>query len=93
MKRRDFIVGLVAALAITAGTACKKDVRCKHCGMKVDPTSAWHAELVGEDGKVTAFITAPSPDFQMPEGVAADRDGNVYGGFTDVPAVRKYVKN
>jgi hypothetical protein len=29
----------------------------------------------------------------MPEGVAADRDGNVFSGFTDVPAVRKYTKN
>jgi DNA-binding beta-propeller fold protein YncE len=46
-----------------------------------------------KDGEVTAFIAAPSPDFQMPEGVAADRDGNVFGGFTDVPAVRKYTKN
>jgi hypothetical protein len=57
MRRRDFVVGLVAALAITASSACKKDVRCKHCGMKIEPASAWRAELVGEDGQVTAFDT------------------------------------
>ena len=46
-----------------------------------------------KDGKVTAFIGAPSPDFEMPEGVAADKDGNVYGGFTAKNDVKKYVKN
>jgi len=46
-----------------------------------------------KDGNVTAFIAAPAPDFQMPEGVAADKTGNVFGGFTDNPAVRKYVKD
>ncbi len=46
-----------------------------------------------KDGKVTAFIGAPSPDFEMPEGVAADKDGNVFGGFTAKNDVKKYVKN
>ena len=35
-----------------------------------------------KDGKVTAFIAAPDPKTEMPEGVAADKNGNVFGGFT-----------
>jgi WD40 repeat protein len=46
-----------------------------------------------KDGKVTAFISAPDPSVSMPEGVAADKDGNVYGGFTENFDVKKYVKN
>lgn len=46
-----------------------------------------------KDGKVTAFIAAPSADYEMPEGVAADADGNVFGGFTAKTDVKKYVKN
>jgi DNA-binding beta-propeller fold protein YncE len=44
------------------------------------------------DGKVTAFISAP-PSEEMPEGVAADKQGNVFGGFTQIPDVKKYVRN
>jgi hypothetical protein len=29
----------------------------------------------------------------MPEGVAADKDGNVFGGFTDKRNLKKFVKN
>jgi hypothetical protein len=29
----------------------------------------------------------------MPEGVAADKDGNVFGGFTEHTDVKKYVRN
>jgi sugar lactone lactonase YvrE len=46
-----------------------------------------------KDGKVTAFISAPDPSVAMPEGVTADRDGNVFGGFTENNDVKKYVKN
>ena len=46
-----------------------------------------------KDGKVTAFIAAPSPDVEMPEGVAADKDGNVFGGFTTKPDLKKFAKN
>lgn len=46
-----------------------------------------------KDGKVTAFISAPDAKIEMPEGVAADKDGNVFGGFTANRDVRKYVKN
>jgi hypothetical protein len=45
-----------------------------------------------KDGKVTAFISAP-PSEEMPEGVAADKQGNVFGGFTQIPDVKKYVRN
>lgn len=44
-------------------------------------------------GKVMAFITEPGPTPDMPEGVAADKDGNVFGGFTDKQNVKKFVKN
>ena len=46
-----------------------------------------------KDGKVTAFIPAPDPSAPMPEGVTADKDGNVFGGFTENNDVKKYVKN
>ena len=60
MNRRHFLLGL-SCLSISLA-ACKTDAnaksaRCKHCGMKIDPASAWHTELVGDDGKVTAFDT------------------------------------
>jgi DNA-binding beta-propeller fold protein YncE len=46
-----------------------------------------------KDGKVTAFITLPDPKEEMPEGVAADKDGNVFGGFTTNMDLKKFVKN
>jgi DNA-binding beta-propeller fold protein YncE len=46
-----------------------------------------------KDGKVTAFISSPDPKMEMPEGVTADKDGNVFGGFTANNDVKKYVKN
>jgi copper chaperone NosL len=58
MKRRDFVLGsLVSALSLASLAGCKKEARCKHCGMKIDPSSAWRAELVAADGTVTAFDT------------------------------------
>ena len=45
------------------------------------------------DGKVTAFISAPDPNEEMPEGVAADKQGNVFGGFTQLPDIKKYARN
>src|SRR5215213_7744510 len=52
MKRRAFLValGLVAL-------ACKKEQRCSHCGMRIDPASAWRTELVSEGGAITSFDT------------------------------------
>jgi len=46
-----------------------------------------------KDGKVAAFISAPDPSLAMPEGVTADKDGNVFWGFTENNDVKKYVKN
>jgi sugar lactone lactonase YvrE len=46
-----------------------------------------------KDGKVTAFITGGDPVSEMPEGVAADHEGNVYGGFTAKQTVKKFVKS
>lgn len=46
-----------------------------------------------KDGKVTTFISASDPKGEMPEGLAADKDGNVFGGFTASNDVKKFVKN
>jgi DNA-binding beta-propeller fold protein YncE len=46
-----------------------------------------------KNGKVTAFITSLDPKSEMPEGVAADKDGNVFGGYTANPDLKKFVKN
>lgn len=54
MKRRSFIVGAVLATALVA---CKKEERCKNCGMKIDPASPWNASLVGMDGTPVRFDT------------------------------------
>jgi copper chaperone NosL len=38
--------------------ACKTaspQARCKRCGMKIDPTSAWRAEIVSADGSRVSF--------------------------------------
>lgn len=45
-----------------------------------------------KDGKVTAFIPATATVPHMPEGVAADDEGNVFGGFTEMMTVKKYAK-
>jgi nitrous oxide reductase accessory protein NosL len=58
MKRRQFVLAFsLSTLALVSASACKKDARCKHCGMRIDPASAWRADLVGEDGKITSFDT------------------------------------
>ncbi len=57
MLRREFILLAVASLA---GVSCKEkaaEQRCKHCGMRIDPSSAWRADLVGVDGTATSFDT------------------------------------
>jgi hypothetical protein len=58
ISRRGFLFALgCTAVALASTSACKKELRCKHCGMRIDPTSAWRAELVGDDGSVTSFDT------------------------------------
>jgi nitrous oxide reductase accessory protein NosL len=49
-SRRALLVAAFAALALGL-VACKKDERCKTCGMKLDPKSAWLAEI--DDGSGT----------------------------------------
>jgi DNA-binding beta-propeller fold protein YncE len=46
-----------------------------------------------KNGKVTAFISSPDPAKEMPEGVAADKDGNVFGGFTADTDLKKFTRN
>ncbi len=57
MRRRE-ILALVVATALAA--ACKGKAapqRCKHCGMVIDPASAWRTDLVDADGTTTSFDT------------------------------------
>jgi sugar lactone lactonase YvrE len=43
------------------------------------------------DGRVTAFIRDPGPG--APESLAADDQGNVFGGFIEMQTLKKYVRN
>jgi DNA-binding beta-propeller fold protein YncE len=45
-----------------------------------------------KDGKVIAFIDKAGTH-EMPEGVAADAEGNIYGGFTANQTVKKFTKS
>jgi sugar lactone lactonase YvrE len=42
------------------------------------------------DGRVTAFIRDPGPG--APESLAADDQGNVFGGFIEMQTLKKYVR-
>jgi nitrous oxide reductase accessory protein NosL len=53
MNRRAFILGLTFVLPLS----CKREERCQNCGMKIDRTSPWRAELVADSGAVTSFDT------------------------------------
>lgn len=55
MHRRTFLS--ITALSFLLASACKKEARCKTCGMRIDPKSAWLAELVTSDGAVVSFDT------------------------------------
>ncbi len=46
-----------------------------------------------KDGKVTTFIPQFDPKIAMPEGVAADKNGNVFGGFSTGMDFKKFAKN
>ncbi len=46
-----------------------------------------------KDGAVVAFITDSGEKPNMPEAVAADDEGNVYGGLTDKRTVKRFSKN
>lgn len=45
------------ALAVLVSGACKTEARCAHCGMKLDPTSPWNAEIA--DGANVAHFDTP----------------------------------
>jgi DNA-binding beta-propeller fold protein YncE len=45
-----------------------------------------------KDGKVVAFISDAGTS-EMPEGVAADDEGNIYGGFTANQTVKKFIRS
>ena len=45
-----------------------------------------------KDGKVVAFIPEIAPGANMPEGIAADASGTIYGGWTGKMNVRRWVK-
>ncbi|MGB8612683.1 MAG: peptidyl-alpha-hydroxyglycine alpha-amidating lyase family protein [Pseudolabrys sp.] len=45
-----------------------------------------------KDGKVAAFIPEIAPDANMPEGIAADSSGIIYGGWTGKMNLRRWVK-
>jgi hypothetical protein len=60
--------------------ACtSKAPRCKTCGMKIDPASAWRTELVGASGEVLAGFDTPRCAFQ------AWRSGKVAAASLRVP--------
>ena len=44
------------------------------------------------DGKATAFIPVPSEQIGAPEGITADSQGNIYGGYGDNRNLRRFVK-
>jgi streptogramin lyase len=46
-----------------------------------------------KDGKVTTFIPSMDAKISMPEGVAADKDGNVFGGFATGMDFKKFARN
>ncbi len=52
MTRRGFL-----AFALASAVSCSRETRCKQCGMKIDPASAFRAELVDSAGRVTIFDT------------------------------------
>lgn len=46
-----------------------------------------------KDGKVTAFVPKPESTKAMPECVAADVHGDLFGGFIEMQTLKKYVRN
>jgi DNA-binding beta-propeller fold protein YncE len=46
-----------------------------------------------KDGKVTAFIPAPSEAVGVPESISVDEAGVIYAGYTNKRVLRRWVKN
>jgi len=61
IARRSFL--LAGSTLLVLAVACKKpqeqQQRCKHCGMRLDPASAWRADLVLADGTTTVPFDTP----------------------------------
>lgn len=68
MKRRSLLLGLALFVVL----ACKREERCKTCGMKIDRASSWTTELVTADGKTMPYDTPRCALYAMrKEGVVA----------------------
>jgi nitrous oxide reductase accessory protein NosL len=52
MHRRAFLV-----LTALAATSCRREERCKNCGMKIDRSSPWRAEITYANGTTASFDT------------------------------------
>jgi len=61
MIRRAFLIGLVLV-------ACKREERCKTCGMKIDRASVWTTELVATDGTSLVYDTPRCALYAMRKG-------------------------
>jgi ribosomal protein L24E len=62
MRRRRFLVLALATLSVACSRSRSRSqevdpARCAFCGMKIDPTSAWRADLVKDDGTLAHFDT------------------------------------
>lgn len=55
MKRRDFVILSALGTFGLVGAACKRELRCKLCGMRIDPASPWRTDIVEADGEVTSY--------------------------------------
>lgn len=66
MRRRSFLLALALSLF-----ACKREERCKTCGMKIDRASVWTTEIISPDDKTLVFDTPRCALFAMrKDGVA-----------------------
>ncbi len=78
VNRRRLLSAVVAFAAL--GLACSRhEERCRSCGMKIDPSSAWRTELVGPNGAPVAGFDTPRCAFQ------AWRSGKVAATAIRVP--------
>lgn len=58
IDRRAALLTLLGSITLVGTAACKREERCKRCGMVIDPSSRWLAEL--RDGAtIVARFDAP----------------------------------
>jgi hypothetical protein len=58
IDRRAALISLLASIPLVTSAACKREERCKRCGMVIDPSSRWLAEL-RDGGTTVARFDAP----------------------------------